>query len=43
MNRAVHAAAAEQAAVSRVHDRIDIQLGDVATDNVDLAGGRHFV
>ena len=35
MDRAVHAAAAEQRRVRRVHDRVDVLLGDVAFEEND--------
>ena len=35
MNRAVHASAAEERRVRRVHDRVDLLLGDVALNEDD--------
>jgi hypothetical protein len=35
MDRAVHAAATEQRRVRRVHDGVDMLLGDVALDQND--------
>ena len=37
VDRSVDAAAAEQARVRRVHDRVDVLLGDVAEDELDHA------
>ena len=40
VDRAVHAAAAEQRLVGRVHDRVDHLLGDVAPRRLDASGHR---
>src|SRR5205814_2504689 len=37
VNRAVHPAAAEKRRVSRIHNGIDLELRDVAADDVDLS------
>src|SRR5439155_6258389 len=39
VNCAIDSAAAEQRGVCCVHNGINLQLGDVAADDVDLAGG----
>jgi len=36
MNRAIDSAATEQTCVSGVHNRIDIEFGDIAAEDVDL-------
>jgi hypothetical protein len=38
MNCAIHSPAAEKRGVRRVHDGVDIELRDVAADDVDLSG-----
>src|SRR5437899_12177182 len=43
VNRAVHPAAAEKCCICGVHAAIDIELRDVAADNVDLSGGAQSV
>jgi hypothetical protein len=35
MNRAINSSAAKKRCVSRVHDRIDIELGNVAAKDLD--------
>ena len=42
MDCTIDSAAAEQRAIGRVHNCIDIKSGNVATQDVDLRG-RHFI
>ena len=42
MNRAIDAATAEKCRVSRVHNRIDLELCDVAAENLNLAQSDFF-
>src|SRR5262249_41276930 len=39
VNRAIHSAAAEQRCVCGVYDRIDLELRDIAADDLDPAHG----
>ena len=38
VNRAIDSAAAQQASIRGIHNGIDLELRDVAADNVDLSG-----
>ncbi len=43
MNRAVNSAAAEKRRIGGIHNGIDLDLRDVAADNVDLSGTAQIV
>jgi hypothetical protein len=43
MDRAIHAAASEQRLVGGVDDRVDVERGDVAFDDLDMHGDRRWI
>jgi hypothetical protein len=42
MNRAIDSPAAKKCGVCRIHNRIDVELRDVAPDDINFAHARFF-